>query len=98
MFGCLAVFIGMMAPRVALVVIWLFTDWPERAFEGWVWPLVGFLFMPYTTLTVLAANLNGGVQGAWIALVVFAIGVDLIHHQGAHKRKRHRTIEITHSD
>ncbi|MCA9582965.1 MAG: hypothetical protein KC416_14295, partial [Myxococcales bacterium] len=54
LFGCFAV----LFPRAALVLVWLFGgDYLVRAFEGWLWPLLGFFFLPLTTL-VFAFGIN----------------------------------------
>ena len=45
--GCLALFF----PRVILVLVWLFGDgWLQAAFSGMLMPILGFLFLPLTTL------------------------------------------------
>ena len=55
MCGCLVVAFGAMFPRVALVLLWFFSDWIQRAFSGeWVVPLLGLLFLPFTTLVYVA--------------------------------------------
>ena len=69
--GCIVTCLALMAPRVVMAFILLLTSWFSRAFETWHWPLLGFLFMPYTTLAYMAAMLHGGsVNGGWLALVV----------------------------
>jgi hypothetical protein len=46
--GCLAVAF----PRVALALVWLFGgNYLHRAFGSMLWPLLGFFFLPLTTLT-----------------------------------------------
>jgi hypothetical protein len=59
------------APRVILVVMWLFTPLVNRAFEGWLWPLLGFVFLPFGTAAyVLAWNPVEGLSGGgWVFLV-----------------------------
>ena len=44
--GCLALFF----PRVAIILVVIFSDYLGRAYDGIFWPLVGFIFMPLTTL------------------------------------------------
>lgn len=74
MTGCLIFLFVIIAPRLFSLVILLFTNWWSMAFPGWFWPLVGVLFMPLTTLTILGANLNAdGLKGGWIFLLVVAI-------------------------
>ena len=46
--GCLA----LAFPRVALFLVWfLGGSYLSRAYEHWLWPLLGFFFLPLTTLT-----------------------------------------------
>jgi hypothetical protein len=37
--------------RVWLVGLWIFSDLLGRAFDGWVVPVLGFVLLPWTTLT-----------------------------------------------
>jgi hypothetical protein len=42
--ACLFALLAAGAPRLALVLIWLFTNWIGRAFQGsFIVPLLGFL-------------------------------------------------------
>ncbi len=71
--GCAAFF-----PRTVMVFIWLLTDWFGQSFDTWVWPLIGFFIMPYSTLAYMAAMLNNEKQlnGLWLVLFIFAVLVD----------------------
>ena len=72
--GCLA----LSAPRVAIVLVVLFSDYIGRAYETTIWPLVGFLFMPLTTLAYAwAINSSGSVSGIQLVAVVVAVLIDL---------------------
>ncbi len=72
--GCLALFF----PRLAIVLIWLFSDYLGRAYETVVWPLLGFFFLPLTTLAYAwAINANGTVSGIYLVVVVVAVLIDL---------------------
>jgi hypothetical protein len=56
--GCLA--LG--TPRFAIVLVVLFSDYIGRAYDTTHWPLLGFFFMPLTTLSyAFAINSNGAV-------------------------------------
>lgn len=75
--GCLVI-MAMFMPRIVTIFIWILTNWWSQAFVGWFWPFLGFLFMPYTTLAVMAARLNNGqVSGWWVLLVIIAVLCDL---------------------
>lgn len=58
--GCLAVAF----PRLALFLVWLFGGgYLDRAYEHWLWPLLGFLFLPLTTLVFAFAFNTVGASG-----------------------------------
>jgi hypothetical protein len=70
--GCLfAIFAGFF-PRVALFVVWATTDLVDRAFGPWILPLLGIVFLPFTTLIYVLAyspvvHLGHG-RWLWVAL------------------------------
>jgi hypothetical protein len=73
--GCLALFM----PRLAIVLVWLFSNYLNNAYQTWLWPLLGFIFMPLTTLAYAWAYHygDGTVQGIGLVVVVIAVLVDL---------------------
>lgn len=72
--GCLA----LSAPRLAIVLVVLFGDYIGRAYATILWPFVGFLFMPLTTLAYAwAINSRGSVEGIHLVAVVVAVLIDL---------------------
>jgi len=72
--GCLA--LG--TPRFAIVLVVLLSDYIGRAYETTLWPLLGFFFMPLTTLSdAIAINSNGSVDGMYLVLVVVTVLLDL---------------------
>jgi hypothetical protein len=75
-------FVGMVAilgPRIAIGAIWLFGDRVELAFDSWWLPLLGLIFLPWTTLAYLIAWQPGGLDGNWDALlIVLGIGMDIL--------------------
>ena len=73
---CLALIAGLIGPRIALFIWWVFGDKVDAAFDSWVWPLLGLIFLPWTTLAyVLMWSPVGGVEG-WEWIIV-ALGVVL---------------------
>ena len=72
--GCLA----LSAPRFAIVLVVLFSDYIGRAYQTGLWPFIGFLFMPLTTLAYAwAINTNESVDGVYLVVVVMAVLMDL---------------------
>ena len=83
--GCLA----LSAPRFAIVIVVLFSDYIGRAFSTGLWPFLGFLFMPLTTLAYAwAINSRGSVTGVALAVVVLAALIDLGMIGGSASRRR----------
>jgi hypothetical protein len=67
-----------LGPRLALVAWWIFGDKVDVAFDTWIWPLLGLLLLPWTTLFyVIAWSPVGGVHdGEWLFVAVgFALDV-----------------------
>ena len=84
--GCLA----LLAPRFAIVLVVVFSDYIGRAYETTLWPLLGFFFMPLTTLAYAwAINSTGAVAGVRLVVVVIAVLMDLgVIGGSAAQRKR----------
>jgi hypothetical protein len=67
-----------LGPRFALLMIWLFGDRVELAFDSWIWPLLGVVFLPWTTLAyVLSWSAVGGVSGGEWVFVAIGFVADL---------------------
>ena len=67
--GCLLALLAGFAPRVALALVWIFTNLVDRAFNGFLIPLLGLIVFPYATLFYVLAYspVSGGVGGwGWI--------------------------------
>ena len=66
----------LLGPRVAIFFWWLVNPgrW-DRAFSTWLWPFLGFLFVPWTTLTFVLVAPNGNpvdFDWMWLGLAFFA--------------------------
>lgn len=76
--GCLVGCLALLTPRIALVLVFLFSGFLGRAYETAMWPLLGFFLLPLTTLAYAAAiNWNGEVTGFYFVMVLVAVLVDL---------------------
>jgi hypothetical protein len=83
--GCLA----LAMPRFAIVMVVVFSDYIGRAFQTTLWPLLGFLVMPLTTLAYAwAINSRGSAQGIHLVVVVVAVLIDLGLIGGSASRRR----------
>lgn len=89
MAGCLVVIlVFLFSPRFAGLIFWIFTNWFDKAYQTWYWPLLGWIFLPFTTLAYMWAYLStgGDITGGWIALIVFAVLVDLGSNAASKKK------------
>lgn len=78
---CLLVLVAFFAPRLALAAMLVFSHALDHAYTSVLWPVLGFFFMPLTTLGyALAANAAGpehGPSGFGFFMVLVASLVDL---------------------
>ena len=81
-----------------MVVLWIFTDYLSRAFGSFAWPLLGFFFLPTTTIAyAIAQNEFDGINGWGLVVLILGIAVDLgllgggARGRGAGKRLRRET-------
>jgi hypothetical protein len=75
---CILLLAAGIGPRLALVLVWIFGDRVDQAYDTWVWPVLGFLFAPWTALFyALAWGPLEGVSGAGWIFVALGIGLDL---------------------
>ncbi len=85
---CLFVLFALITPRLAIVLLWLFTFWFKGMFHGPMWPVLGFVFLPTTFLWYTAVlHWWGGVWSLWpIIGLVIALMVDV--SPTSHRRRR----------
>jgi hypothetical protein len=86
---CLLAALALLMPRVVIVLLVIFSDWIGAAYNTTVWPLLGFIFFPYTTLAyALAMNAHASVSGLYLVIVVLAVLLDLGAMGGGAATKR----------
>jgi hypothetical protein len=72
--ACLLLVLFVAFPRIALLLLFLFSNYLERAYHGLIIPLIGFIFLPLTTL-VYVWMINTGMPPAGINLIILIIAV-----------------------
>jgi hypothetical protein len=88
---CLFLTAGFIGPRVALFLWWIFGDRVDLAFDSWIWPLLGLVFLPWTTLAYLLMwSPVGGVSGAEWIIVGFGVVADLLTYSSRAATNRYQ--------
>jgi hypothetical protein len=92
---CLIVLLGAMVPRLTLAAIYVFTEprWTNVLSPWWL-GLLGFLFLPYTTLAYVAIHHYSGDVSVHsmphVIIMLVALVIDLGAWRGGHKHYRSR--------
>jgi hypothetical protein len=88
---CLVVILVLAFPRVVLAALFLFSTYLERAYHGLLLPILGFIFLPLTTLFYAwTVNTHQPLAGLNLVLLVIAILVDLGGLGGGEYHRRSR--------
>lgn len=88
---CLLALVVLAFPRIVLVLMWLFSTILDRAYHGLIIPLIGFIFLPITTI-VYAWMVTSGLPIAGFNLIILIIAVllDVGSHSGGARYYRRR--------
>jgi len=87
---CLLALISSFAPRIALLLVWIFTSQVTTAFHHtFIWPFLGLLFLPFTD-DVLCAGVSTRprYQRMGICFVVIGFFLDLSSYGGGGYSRR----------
>ena len=74
--GCIIFLLGAVVPRVLVLAAWHNDQaaW-QAAFGSPIWPVLGFLLLPWTTFAFVLMQAGGGIEGLewlWLLLAVVA--------------------------
>jgi hypothetical protein len=88
---CLLVLAVLAFPRVVLVLMYLLSNYLQRAYAGVLVPLLGFIFLPVTTIVYAwLVNTNSPIEGVNVFFLIVAVLVDAGGLGGGewHRRRR----------
>ena len=85
---CLVALIALIAPRLTIALLWVFTTWFRGMFDNLLWPLLGFLFLPTTLLWYsVVQHWFAGEWTLWpIVGLVVAVLMDLAPASGRRRK------------
>jgi len=87
---CLLVVAFLAFPRAILVLVFLFSNYLGRAYHSMLLPLLGFFFLPLTTLVYAwLANSHRPIMGINLLFLVLAVVIDA-GGLGSNKWRRRR--------
>lgn len=94
--GCLILLVAAVSPRLALFFTWVFTSRIPAAYDGnWIVAILGFFFLPWTTLAWAAVWMEGtGITGLGWFIVALAFFADMSTHLGALRSERDRRSSV----
>ncbi len=89
---CLLLVAGLIGPRVAFVLTWIFSDRTSIAFHNsFLWPLFGVILLPWTALAyVFAYTPIFGVSTLGWVIVALGFFLDLATYAGNNNRSGSR--------
>jgi len=71
---CVLALLAFVGPRLVILLLSVFTNYMSRAFDTFIWPFLGFIFLPWTTIAfAIAQNEFGGLSG--LGLLIVALGL-----------------------
>lgn len=83
--------LALFGPRLAVLIWWIIRPgYYMSVFQTWVWPFLGLIFAPWTTLMYLLVYGNNGIVGfdwVWVGLAVL---FDLATYGGSAYGNRER--------
>jgi hypothetical protein len=85
--GCLLALMGAFAPRLLFLFIWIARPaYVDRVFDTFILPLLGLIFLPFTTLMWVLLDPSGIDGGDWL-WILLAVLLDLSHYGGAYGQR-----------
>jgi hypothetical protein len=78
-------------PRIAIVWLYLTSTYLQRAYHGLLLPLLGFFFLPLTTLAYAwMTNTHQQIAGVNLLILIIAVVIDLGGLSGGEYHRRSR--------
>jgi hypothetical protein len=88
---CLVLIVFLAFPRIALALLFFFSNYLQRAYQGLLVPLLGFLFLPLTTLAYAwMMNTRQPIAGINLLILIVAVVIDLGGLSGGEYHRRTR--------
>jgi hypothetical protein len=88
---CLLLVLVLAFPRLMLVLMFLFSHYLQRAYHGLMVPVLGFIFLPLTTIVYAwLTNSHLPVAGVNLLILIVAVVIDVGGWGGSEWHRRSR--------
>ena len=88
---CLLLILVLAFPRIVLLLLFFLSNYLERAYHGLIVPLLGFLFLPLTTLAYAwMVNTRQPLEGVNLLILILAVVLDVGGLGGGEYHRRSR--------
>ena len=88
---CLLLIIVLAFPRVVLLLMFLLSNYLQRAYHGLLIPLLGFFFLPITTIVYAwLTNAHMPMEGVNLLILIIAVLIDVGGLGGGEWHRRSR--------
>jgi len=88
--GCIIGCATLLAPRVVLFLVLVFSSYVQSALGSALWGWLGLVFLPFTTLVAAWVGHQGPIQGMRVVFIVIAVLIDLACYAPRPLRRRAR--------
>lgn len=86
---CLLALLILLFPRIAIVVLYFFTNFFQGVYDSLLLPLIGLIFLPITLLAYTwMVKINQPVDAFFAVVMIVAIVLDLGLLGGSARRRR----------
>ena len=87
---CFVTALLLAGPRLAILVWWIYTPiYITTLFQSWIWPLLGWFFLPWTTLMYMTVANPGGGGIIGFDWIILGLGVfaDMATYFGGYRER-----------
>jgi hypothetical protein len=86
---CFITSLLLVGPRLGLLVWWIINPiYVNAAYDHWIWGILGWIFLPWTTLMYIAIYPGGIVGFDWI-LLGLGVFTDMFSYFGGYREREY---------
>jgi len=84
---CFLTALLLFGPRLAILVWWIYSPvYITNLFQTWIWPILGFIFLPWSTLMYMVVAPGSIIGFDWI-LLGLGVFADMATYFGGYRER-----------